>query len=56
MFYKVVIQENEEGFSVNCPGLSCCWSEGRTKEEALENIKISIREYLETRNLINQVK
>lgn len=50
MFYKVVIQESEEGFSVNCPGLPGCWSQGETEEEALENIKDAIREYLEVVN------
>lgn len=39
MFYKVVLQESDEGYSVNCPGLPGCWSQGATEEEALENIK-----------------
>lgn len=47
MFYKVVLQESDEGYSVNCPGLPGCWSQGATEEEALENIKDAIREYLE---------
>lgn len=46
MNYKVRLQESEEGFSVSCPGLPGCWSQGETEEEALENIKIAIREYL----------
>jgi predicted RNase H-like HicB family nuclease len=46
MLYKVVLQESEEGFSVNCPGLPGCWSQGATEEEALENIKEAIQEYL----------
>ena len=46
MEYKVVIQESEEGFSVSCPGLPGCWSQGRTESEALENIQDAIREYL----------
>lgn len=48
MFYKVVLQESDEGYSVNCPGLPGCWSQGATEEEALENIKDAIGEYLET--------
>ncbi len=46
MVYKVVLRESEEGFSVSCPGLPGCWSQGATEEEALENIREAIREYL----------
>jgi predicted RNase H-like HicB family nuclease len=35
-----------EGFSVSCPGLPGCWSQGATDTEALENIQEAIREYL----------
>lgn len=48
MNYKVVLQESEEGFSVSCPGLPGCWSQGQTETEALENIQDAIREYLAT--------
>ena len=47
MKYKVLLQESEEGFSVSCPGLPGCWSQGKTEQEALENIRDAIREYLE---------
>jgi predicted RNase H-like HicB family nuclease len=46
MIYKVVLQKSEEGYSVNCPGLPGCWSQGHTEDEALENIQDAIREYL----------
>jgi predicted RNase H-like HicB family nuclease len=46
MNYKVVINESEEGFSVSCPGLPGCWSQGETEAEALANIQEAIREYL----------
>ena len=46
MRYKVVLRESEEGFSVSCPGLPGCWSEGSSEHEAIENIKDAIREYL----------
>ncbi len=46
MIYRVRIHESEEGYSVSCPGLPGCWSQGETEEEALENIRIAIREYL----------
>jgi predicted RNase H-like HicB family nuclease len=46
MNYKVRLQESEEGYSVSCPGLPGCWSQGETEEEALENIRDAIQEYL----------
>lgn len=46
MNYKVLIHESEEGFSVSCPGLPGCWSQGATEEEALRNIQDAIAEYL----------
>jgi predicted RNase H-like HicB family nuclease len=44
--YRVVIRQSEEGYSVSCPGLPGCWSQGATEEEALENIRVAIREYV----------
>lgn len=46
MNYKVLVHESEEGFSVSCPGLPGCWSQGETEAEALTNIQEAIREYL----------
>lgn len=45
--YRVVLYQSDEGYSVSCPGLPGCWSEGETEEEALANIRIAIREYVE---------
>jgi predicted RNase H-like HicB family nuclease len=45
--YRVVLHQSEEGYSVSCPGLPGCWSQGATEEEALANIRIAIREYVE---------
>ena len=47
MKYKVVLKKSREGYSVSCPGLPGCWSQGKTEDEALENIQDAIREYLE---------
>jgi predicted RNase H-like HicB family nuclease len=44
--YRVALLESEEGFSVSCPGLRGCWSQGATETEALDNIRDAIREYL----------
>ncbi len=46
MKYKVLLHASEEGFSVSCPGLPGCWSQGQTEEEALRNIQDAIQEYL----------
>jgi predicted RNase H-like HicB family nuclease len=47
MKYPVALTPTEEGYSVSCPGLPGCWSEGATEEEALANIQAAIAEYLE---------
>ena len=46
MRYRIALHQSDEGFSVSVPGLPGCWSQGATEEEALENIKDAIREYL----------
>jgi predicted RNase H-like HicB family nuclease len=48
MKYKVSLKKTKEGYAVWVPGLPGCWSQGKTKKEALENIKDAIRAYLET--------
>jgi predicted RNase H-like HicB family nuclease len=48
MKYKVNLVKTDEGYSVWVPGLPGCWSQGKTEEEALENIKDAIQSYLET--------
>ena len=48
MNYRVVLIETDEGFSVSCPALRGCHSQGKTKDEALENIRAAIREWLAT--------
>jgi predicted RNase H-like HicB family nuclease len=47
MKYPVALIRTDEGYSVSCPSLPGCWSQGATEEEALENIRDAIREYLE---------
>ena len=47
MKYPVALIRTEEGYSIHCPGLPGCWSQGATEEEALANIRDAIREYLE---------
>ena len=46
MKYKVSLHRSEEGCSVSVPGLPGCWSQGETEDEALENIREAISDYL----------
>jgi len=46
MNYLEVVKKTEEGYSVSCPGLPGCWSQGDTEEEALANIQDAVQEYL----------
>ncbi len=48
--YKVAILKSEEGYSASVPGLPGCWSQGSTEEEALQNIRDAIQDYLAVRN------
>ena len=47
MKFKVVLYESDEGFTVFCPSLQGCITEGDTVDEALDNVQSAIREYLE---------
>ncbi len=45
--YPIILKKSEEGFAVGCPALPGCWSQGVSEEEAIGNIKVAIKEYLE---------
>ena len=48
MNIKIVIEPGEDGHIVaHVPALKSCWSQGKTREEALENIREAIDLYLE---------
>jgi predicted RNase H-like HicB family nuclease len=48
MNIKIVIEPGEDGYVVaHVPALKSCWSQGRTREEALQNIREAIDLYLE---------
>ena len=44
--YRIAIHQSDEGYSVSVPGLPGCWSQGATEQEALDNIRDAIREYM----------
>lgn len=48
MNIKIVIETGEDGYFVaRVPALKGCWSQGKTKKEALENIREAIDLFLE---------
>jgi predicted RNase H-like HicB family nuclease len=47
MKYRIALQKSDEGYSVSVPGLPGCWSQGASEEEAIDNIRDAIREYLD---------
>ena len=47
MIFHVVLENDEDGWIVaECPSLPGCVSQGKTKDEALENIKEAISAWL----------
>ena len=49
MKYRVIIELDESGWYVSqCPSLPGCISQGKTREEAIENIQDAIKGYLES--------
>jgi predicted RNase H-like HicB family nuclease len=50
MKFLVVIERDEDGmYIVECPSVPGCVSQGKTEEEAIENIKEAIKVCLEVR-------
>ena len=48
MNVKILIEKGEDGYFVaSVPSLRGCWSQGKTREEALKNIREAIELYLE---------
>jgi len=49
VLYRTLIEEDEDGmFVAECPGLPGCISQGKTRTEALTNIRDAIKGYLES--------
>jgi predicted RNase H-like HicB family nuclease len=48
MIVKIVIEQGDDGYFVaHVPALKSCWSQGKTRDEALENIREAIDLYME---------
>ena len=49
MKFRIIIQQDEDGVFVSeCPNLPGCISQGKTREEAIENIQDAIKGYVES--------
>jgi predicted RNase H-like HicB family nuclease len=47
MKYRIIIEKDEDGmFIVECPALPGCISQGKTRTEAIKNIKDAMSGYL----------
>ena len=50
MKFVVIIERDEDGmFVAECPAIPGCVSQGKTEQEAIENIKDAIKQCLEVR-------
>ncbi len=47
MTYKVALIHSDEGYTILCPELPGCITEGDTAGEAMANMQDAIHEYLE---------
>jgi len=51
MELEIILEQEEDGtYSVHCPALKGCHSQGETRKEALKNIQEAIQLYLEVAN------
>lgn len=48
MKFRIVVEQDEDEYVAECPSLPGCISQGKTREEAIDNIKDAIRGYLES--------
>ena len=49
MKLRIIIEQDEDGmFVAECPTLPGCISQGKTREEAVDNIKDAIHGYIES--------
>lgn len=49
MRFRIIIEQDEDGFFIaECPSLPGCISQGKTRKEAIANIKDAMEGYLES--------
>lgn len=54
LMLEVVTEKDRDGYFVYCPALQGCYTQGRTYEEAIRNIKDAVRLHLEDRKSSSQ--
>ncbi len=54
MQYRITLIESDEGFAVWCDDLPGCCSQGATREEAMQNIRTAIAEWIDTQPLVEE--
>ena len=47
--FPIILEKDDYGYFVSCPSLQGCYTQGKTYEEALENIRDAIKLHLEDR-------
>lgn len=49
MKFRIIIEQDEDGmFVAECPSLPGCISQGKTRKEAMKNIRDAVRGYIES--------
>ena len=49
MKFRVIIEQDEDGiFTAECPMLPGCVSQGKTREESLNNLRDAVQGYVES--------
>ena len=54
MMLEIVLEKDKSGYFAYCPMLQGCYTQGRSYEEAVENIKDAIHLHLEDRKRTHQ--
>jgi len=53
--YTIVVEQDEDGIYIaSCPALQGCYTQGDTYEEAIANIKDSVRLHIEARKSVGE--
>lgn len=53
--YKIIIEEDEDRMYIaSCPALQGCYTQGKTIEETIENLKDCIKLHLEARKSLRE--
>ena len=53
--FAVVVEKDKQGYFAYCPELQGCYTQGKTFEEVIENIKDAIKLHVEDRLANNEL-